>query len=222
MNILVYFTIVLLFPLKTFCGFVEDSLLVIDCLHKAGIQQIPENKIIMQRYNGTAMDNRLHVLFLNGIQMDNFPPGLLELNGLYELILDGCGLKSLPDSLQKLSRLKTLSCCDNKLITLPDAISQMDSLNEIEVSNCNISFLPQSILNRTIQHRVTQGYPGCTKNCFKIEPGLVIDNNKLCNVTTTFKNWLDTNAGSQWQSTQLCGDNVVFTGKQKQIDSKKS
>lgn len=221
MNILIYFTIALLLPLKTFCGFVEDSLLVIDCLHNVSIQQIPENKITMKRYNGAGMDNRLHILFLHGIQMDSFPTGLLELNGLYQLGLDSCGLKSLPDSLQKLSRLQTLFCRDNKLITLPDAISKMDSLNNIVVSNCNISFLPPSILNRTILQRVSHGYPGCINNCFKLEPGLVIDNNKLCNVTTTFKNWLDTNAGSQWQSSQLCGNNVVFNGKQKQTDSEK-
>ena len=99
---------------------------------------------------------RLEELWLDGNQLYQFPPQIVDLTNLVKLDLTSNEISAIPESISQLTQLKLLWLADNCLTSLPYDIGKLTNLTSLGISNNQIIMLPSSfaalIPNLSLDH----------------------------------------------------------------------
>jgi len=148
--------------------------------------------------------NNLEKLNLSWNNLTGTPAEIGKLNNLVELYLYRNNLTGIPAEIGMLNNLEKLYLGDNNLESLPAEIGKLNNLDVLDLFNNNLTDLPDSIVNLVLLYSLDMA------------PGLDVDYNKLCSLSSELKEWVDRYADNpDWEETQDCDISISFKPENK-------
>lgn len=126
---------------------------------------------------------RLSNLYLGRNRLSSLPGTFDRLQNLSYFSIGRNRFTEFPEVITKLTNLYELFAYENEYTTIPENISNCSRLTMLYVQNSELTDLPLSITQLDISR-------------------LLIDGNRLCNVTPEVEKWIDARVDDDWRSSQ--------------------